>query len=97
MGNLSLNKELDFILTINDFIERPHVDGLKKDYKHVTVRTIKMTKETATKLRTSSKLDRSRNFIDALRAEGRQQALAFLSDWPSDDENKKYPKDTAYY
>jgi NTE family protein len=97
MGNLSLNKELDFILTVNDFIERPHVDGLKKDYKHVTIRTIKMTKETATKLRTSSKLDRSRNFIDALREEGRQQARAFLSDWPSDDEKKKYPKDAAYY
>jgi hypothetical protein len=56
-----------------------------------------MTKETATKLRTSSKLDRSRNFIDALREEGRQQARAFLSDWPSDDEKKKYPKDAAYY
>lgn len=96
MSNLSLNKELDFILTVNDVIKRPYGVGLTKQYKHVTVRTIKMTKETAAKLRTSAKVDRSRNFIDGLREEGRQQALAFLRDWPSDDKNKEYPADAAY-
>jgi NTE family protein len=92
MGNLSLNKELDFILTVNDMIDRDHAP----EYKPVTVRTIKMTKETAAKLQTSSKFNRSRNFIDELREEGRQQALVFLRDWPSPDEAKRYPADAAY-
>ena len=35
-------------------------------YKHVTVRTIKMTEATVMELRTSSKFNRSRGFIDRL-------------------------------
>jgi NTE family protein len=46
MGNLSLNKELDFILTVNEMIER-FGGRLAEEYKPVTARTIKMRQETA--------------------------------------------------
>jgi NTE family protein len=95
MGNLSLNKELDFILVVNDMIAR-YGGSQAEEYKPVTVRTIKMTKATAATLRTSSKFDRSRSFIDALREEGRRQARDFLHDWPSDDPKRRYPADAAY-
>lgn len=93
MGNLSLNKELDFILTVNGMIER-YGGKLAEDYKPVTVRTIKMTQETATELKTSSKFDRSRGFIDRLRAEGREVARDWLDRWPDVD---CYPDDAAYW
>jgi hypothetical protein len=48
----------------------------------VTVRTIKMTKETAIDLRTSAKFDRSRGFIDKLRKEGEEVGNAWLKGWP---------------
>lgn len=94
-GNLSLNKELDFILIVNDMIAR-YGSRHAEEYKPVTVRTIKMTKETAAKLRTPSKFNRSRSFIDELREEGRQQAREFLNNWPSPDPEKCYPADAAY-
>jgi NTE family protein len=93
MGNLSLNKELDFILTVNGMIER-YGGKLAEDYKPVKVRTIKMTQETATELKTSSKFDRSRGFIERLRAEGREVARAWLDRWPEVD---CYPDDAAYW
>jgi NTE family protein len=93
MGNLSLNKELDFILTVNGMIER-YGGKLAEDYKPVTVRTIKMTQETATELKTSSKFDRSRGFIDRLRAEGQQVARGWLDRWP---DVGRYPDDAAYW
>jgi NTE family protein len=94
MGNLSLNKELHFIETVNDWIGKynwtPKEDDSKKEkdegkeneYKHVTVRTIKLTKETAIELRTSAKFDRSRSFIDKLRKEGEEVGNAWLKGWP---------------
>ena len=93
MGNLSLNKELDFILTVNGMIER-YGGEFAEDYKPVTVRTIKMTQETATELKTSSKFDRSRGFIDRLRAEGQQVARGWLDRWP---DVGRYPDDAAYW
>src|SRR2546430_14546319 len=55
MGNLSLNKELDFILTINKWRDDPRYSSrygeFAKDHKHVTVRTIKMEEKTADELR----------------------------------------------
>jgi len=57
------------------------------------VRTIKMTKETADKLRYSSKFNRGRKFIDELRAEGRTVAAKWLSNWP---QKECYPDDAAY-
>jgi NTE family protein len=92
MGNLSLNKELDFILTVNDMIAR-FGGGLAAEYKPVTVRTIKMKEETAAALRTASKFDRSRGFIDRLRKEGHAVAQDWLSRWP---EVGHYPDDAAY-
>ncbi len=92
MGNLSLNKELDFILTINGMIAR-FGGSLAAEYKPVTVRTIKMTEETAAALRTASKFDRSRGFIDRLRKEGHAVAQDWLSRWP---EVGHYPDDAAY-
>ena len=92
MGNLSLNKELDFILTVNGMIAR-FGGGLAAEYKPVTVRTIKMKEETAAALRTSSKFDRSRGFIDRLREEGHAVAQDWLARWP---EVGHYPDDAAY-
>jgi NTE family protein len=93
IGNLSLNKELDFVLTINDLIKR--YGDLEREYKPVTLRTIKMKKETAVTLRVSSKFDRSRTSIDALRQEGRQVARDWLDRW-RDKVIGCYPEDAAY-
>ena len=92
MGNLSLNKELDFILVINDMIVR-FGGRLAEKYKPVTVRTIKMKEETAARLQTSSNFDRSRNFIDKLRSEGSEVARDWLNQWPNVGH---YPEDAAY-
>jgi NTE family protein len=92
MGNLSLNKELDFILTVNDGIAE-FGGAFAKKYKHVTVRTIKMTRQTSAELRYSSKFDRSRGFMDRLRKKGREVAKEWLSRWPKVG---CYPDDAAY-
>ena len=60
----------------------------------MTVRTIKMTRQTAAELRTSSKFDRSRGFIDRLRDEGRAVAHEWLNSWP---DVGCYPDDAAYW
>ncbi len=98
MGNLSLNKELDFILTVNKWRDDPQYSSrygeFAKDHKHVTVRTIKMEEETADKLRYSSKFNRSRDFMEQLRKEGRVVARDWLDRWP--DKVGCYPEDAAY-
>jgi hypothetical protein len=81
MGNLSLNKELDFILTVNDWIAE-YGGRFAQEYKHVTGRTIKMTRQTAAELRYSSKFDRSLGFMDRLRREGQAVAQDWLNRWP---------------
>ncbi len=90
-GNLSLNKELDFVLTVNDLIRR--YDAIAGEYKPVTVRTIKMTQKTADELRYSSKFDRRIAFTNELRDEGREVAQEWLSRWPM---KERYPDDAAY-
>jgi NTE family protein len=93
MGNLSLNKELDLIMTLNTLLKNyPGVLGGK--YKPVTVRTIKMTKRTAMCLKYSSKFDRSRAFVEELRDEGYAEAQKWLSQWP--DNVGTYPNDAGY-
>jgi NTE family protein len=94
MGNLSLNKELDFILTVNDWITEFGGD-LARKYKHVTVRTIMMTPQTAGDLRYSSKFDRSWHFMDWLRTEGHTIAQAWLERWRNGRVGC-YPDDAAY-
>ena len=93
MGYLSLNKELDFVLTVNDWITR--FGGEFADYyKHVIVRTIKIAEATVMELRTSSKFDRSRGFIDRLRKEGH----AVAQDWLARCTDVGcYPDDAAYW
>lgn len=93
MGNLSLHKELDFILAVNEW-RKSHGGKFADDYKHVTVRTIKMKKATADELRYSSKFNRSREFMDQLRNEGREVARTWLDRWP--DGVGCYPDDAAY-
>ena len=93
MGNLSLHKELDFILAVNQW-RKSHGGQFAEDYKHVTVRTIKMKKKTADELRYSSKFNRSREFMDQLRKEGGEVARDWLDRWP--DGVGLYPDDAAY-
>ena len=94
MGNLSLHKELDFILTVNEW-RKSYGKKFEYDFKHVTVRTIKMKKETADELRYSSKFDRSRDFMDQLREEGRAVARDWLDRWRKNNVGC-YPEDAAY-
>ena len=68
MGNLSLNKELDFIFA--------------QQQPAPIVRTIKMTQNAADNLCYSSKFDRSRAFMDQMRQEGRAVAQDWLANWP---------------
>lgn len=93
MGNLSLNKELDFILTVNAWCETYKREAFGRDHKPITIRTIKMRKETADALRYSSKFNRARGFIDGLRSEGHAVAQDWLSRWP---QKQCYPDDAAY-
>jgi NTE family protein len=95
MGNLSLNKDLDFIMTVNAWTEHYAGQNFAKDHKPVTVRTIKMEKKTADSLSYSSKFDRSRAFMDALRKEGRMVTRDWLDRWHKGDVGC-YPEDAAY-
>ena len=92
-GNLSLHKELDFILQVNTWAKRYKHEKFAEDHKHVTVRTIKMTEKTADELRYSSKFNRSREFMDQLRDEGHRVARDWLARWP---DVECYPEDAAY-
>jgi NTE family protein len=93
MGNLSLHKELDFILAVNDW-RKTHGGKFETQYKDVVVRTIKMKQEIADELRYSSKFDRSPEFMDRLRQEGHAVARDWLECWPNDV--GCYPEDAAY-
>lgn len=96
MGNLSLNKELDFILTVNEWHKKYKDERFGREHKEITIRTIKMTQPTADKLRFSSKFNRSREFMNELRAEGRAVAKQWLSRWPQSAQSERYPDDAAY-
>jgi NTE family protein len=93
-GNLSLNKELDFILTVNRW-RTSYKGEMEKQYKHVTVRTIKMVKKTADGLSYASKFNRSRGFMRELRQEGVEVARDWLDRWHKNDVGE-YPDDAAY-
>lgn len=97
-GNLSLNQELDHILTINRWIDRygtanPPFDKLKK----VTVRTIKMPQEIAWGMSHTTKFDRSPQHLAHLAEEGRRVARQWLADWRRlGKEFASYPYDARY-
>ena len=97
MGNLSLNKELDFIMKVNEWISDPKYknDNFVKRKKLVIVRTIKMEKETADDLSYSSKFDRSRDRMATLSDHGYRVALRWVNDWRSNKVGE-YPEDAAY-
>ena len=92
VGNLSLNKELDFIRSVNDMISRCG-GKVAEEYKHVTVRTIKMEEGIANDLRYSSKFDRRLEFTDRLRRHGHAVAKDWLNRWPNVG---CYPDDAGY-
>ena len=92
VGNLSLNKELDFIRSVNEMISRCG-GKVAEEYKHVTVRTIKMEERIANDLRYSSKFDRRLEFTDRLRQHGHAVAKDWLKRWPNVG---SYPDDAGY-
>ncbi|MFO1157188.1 MAG: Patatin, partial [Rhodospirillales bacterium] len=97
-GNLSLNQELDNILTINRWLKR-YGDGQPplSSRKVVTVRTIKMTRDTVWSMRHTSKFDRDQGHLEALRDEGREVAERWLADWRAEGEAFiAYPYDARY-
>lgn len=97
-GNLSLNQELDHIETVNRWLERygdkhPPLRGRKL----VSVRTIKMSRETAWGLGHASKLDRSPGHLARLRTEGEEIAERWLADWRALGAGfAAYPNDARY-
>lgn len=97
-GNLSLNQELDHIITVNRWIQQygdshPPLNALKI----VDVRTIKMPRETAWGLRHTSKFDRSPEHFARLREEGKLVAEQFLADWRTLGKDfVSYPDDARY-
>ena len=99
MGNLSLHKELDFIMTVNKWCGDPRYSPrygeFSRDHKPVTVRTIKMRKGTADNLQYSSKFDRDHDFMDQLRREGSEVARHWLDRWHKGNAGC-YPDDASY-
>ncbi|HET7910856.1 MAG TPA: hypothetical protein VFL49_02400, partial [Pseudolabrys sp.] len=95
MGNLSLNKELDFIMSVNAWNNEYANENFGKDHKNVTVRTIMMEKAIADDLSYSSKFDRSRAFMDRMCQEGHKVARAWLDRWKA-NAAKEYPEDAAF-
>jgi NTE family protein len=93
MGNLSLNKELDTILKVNEWISK--YKDFAEGKKPVIIRTIKMEKETADELSYSSKFDRSRDRMTALADEGYRVAQRWVNDWRSNKVGQ-YPEDAGY-
>ena len=97
-GNLSLNQELDSIMTINQWIRKygdshPPLDNRKI----IDVRTIKMTRDTAWGLKHTSKFDRSPAHFAKLREEGQAVAQQWLADWRALGKDfVRYPNDARY-
>ncbi len=97
-GNLSLNQELDHIMTVNRWIQaygdsHPPLNNCKI----VVVRTIKMSRETAWGLRHTSKFDRSPEHYAKLRDEGQRVAEQWLTDWRALGKDfSSYPDDARY-
>lgn len=67
-GNLSLNQEIDFIETVNKWVEKSYLPA--KRYKKVRVEKIEMDND----LDLASKLDRNEDFIKYLMDQGEETA-----------------------
>jgi NTE family protein len=97
-GNLSLNQELDHILTMNRWLAR-HGDAHPPldTRKHVEVRTLKMSRETAWGIGHASKLDRGAAHIARMREEGHSIGRAWITDWRRlGPDFERYPDDARY-
>lgn len=99
-GNVSLNQELDHIMTVTDWLTKHRELSTIRPFdkmKKVTVRTIKMRSERAYGLRYASKLDRSKSHYETLAQEGREVAAKWLADWRDQgDDFPSYPGDARY-
>ncbi|HXX09854.1 MAG TPA: hypothetical protein VEJ43_17500, partial [Pseudolabrys sp.] len=95
MGNLSLNKELDFIMMVNAWQEEYKNENFGTNHKLVTVRSIVMDKNVADSLSYSSKFDRSQTFMDKMRHHGQKVAHAWLHKWENNAAGE-YPEDAGY-
>lgn len=97
-GNLSLNQELDHVLSVNRQIERHGRDHpLMQKYKPIAVRTIKMTRESAWGMKYTTKFDRAPDHLARLREEGEAIAGQWLRDWREQgDAFASYPNDARY-
>ena len=98
IGNLSLHKDLDFILRVNTW--RARLTGNDKDLvfevlgqNPVVVRTIKMREDLVNELSLASKFDRSPACMSRLRDDGYRFATAWLAAWPG---VPQYPDDAGY-
>ena len=97
-GNLSLNQELDHIMTVNRWLQAyGDTHPPMNNRKIVEVRTIKMTRETAWGLRHTSKFDRSSGHFARLREEGETVAQEWLTKWRTLGKDfVSYPDDARY-
>jgi NTE family protein len=97
-GNLSLNQELDHILTINRWLAQYGDDQPPLDQcKPITVRTIKMRAETVWRMSYTTKFDRDVSHLTRLRDEGKAIAAEWLKEWRTQGEAfASYPDDARY-
>jgi NTE family protein len=94
MGNLSLHKELDFLLQVNRWRTQSR-DFAPFGQRDVVVRTIKMRKATVDELPCSSKFDRSPEFMQRLHKEGHEVGKEWLDRWYKGSVDS-YPDDAGY-
>ncbi|MFC7046229.1 patatin-like phospholipase family protein [Halobacteriaceae archaeon GCM10025711] len=73
-GNISLNQELRFIETVNDWVDAGHLPADR--YKRVEIRKIAVERA----FHCSTKVDRDPAFLREMRRRGEEQATAFLGD-----------------
>lgn len=97
-GDLSLNQELDHILSVNNWLSRfGDQHPPLSERKIVELRTIKMTKETAWSLSRRTKFDRSPDHLDRLYREGRAVTAEWLAGWRTLGNGFPcYPDDARY-
>ncbi len=97
-GNISLNAELDHILTMNRWITKYGAESaFGADRKVVDIRTIKMTRDTAWGLSRTSKFDRDPKHLERLRVEGQEVAERWLANWRAKGQDfDAYPYDARY-
>jgi NTE family protein len=72
-GNISLNQELRFVETVNEWVAAGH---LPDDYTHTEIRRLQLDE----RLGAASKLDRRPAFVEELLDHGRERARGFLDE-----------------